>query len=162
MLTSAEKEFLSENLSSGEFGTIIESVNLYSTIRTLMLSGTAAANSLITPTIRNKNAEQIDVNGLPSPLILHGPHGYSPHRAGKALAFHHEGAEQNVGDISFHGRTHAFTVNLYFGHGDVATSSLEDSLPDWTFYDEGVRRKGVIKGISSLSDLSQLRAGITA
>lgn len=160
MLTLAEKVFLSENLSAVGAEQLMESVDLYSAIRTVLVSGISAANEMAQSAIAKKNAQAIKVNGLPSPLIVHGPHGYSPHRAGPAIAFHHEGVGQNIGDISYHPKKNSFTLNLYFGHGTESSAAFEGSLHDWKFYDEDSRRKGVIKDISGSSDLTQLCNGI--
>ena len=162
MLTKAETEFLSNNLSESTFDQIIELVNLYCSIRAMMVAGVSTANA-VDPMIPNRNAQRIDIDGTRSPLTLHGPHGYSPKRAGKALAFHHDNAGekpggQNIGDISYSVTKHRFTLNLLFGWHNGPEI---DPPPGWSSYiEQESRNKIVLQDIGASSDLSCLRDGL--
>lgn len=162
MLALAEKEMLLDSLTGISSEEVMNAVSLYASVRTLLLSGVPAFQVTQTTANYSKNAERILINGVKSPLIVHGPHGYSPHRSGKATAFHHEDVGQNIGDVSIHSKKRTLTLNLLFGHGHESTESIEGKLTGWLFCDEGTRRKAVLKDISASSDLSQLILGLTA
>ena len=161
MLALAEKEMLLECLTGDSSEDMMNTVSFYASVRTLLLSGIATFEATQSTTSFSKNSERVVINGEKSPLIVHGPHGYSPHRAGKATAFHHENVGQNIGDVSVHTKKKTLTLNLLFGHGTESTRRVESKLTDWLFCDEGTRRKAVLKDISALSDLTQLNSGIT-
>ncbi len=104
MLAVAEKEMFQDSLTGISSEELMNAVSLYASVRALLLSG-VPAYQVTQPTANySKNAERILINGVKSPLIVHGPHGYSPHRSGKATAFHHEDVGQNIGDMSIHSK----------------------------------------------------------